>query len=127
MVFHASEHLNERTQFIITKNTSKTSQTHLQFEPDFVYIDDEMLHLAFGALEDVRYLNKSKNVIRLTTRHIESQLLSTFGDFFPSEEVQLCACVNSGLLRGTRLQFCIVCHFSLHTMFFRYEVRMDLH
>lgn len=62
------------------KNTSKTSQTHLRLEPDLAHLQDEMLPLAFfGALDNVRLLNKCKNVIPQTTLHSASQLLSRSG------------------------------------------------
>ncbi len=48
-----------------------------------------MLHLAYGALDDVRHLNKGKNVIHQTTLHSTSQLLTTFGDFWIIEVAQL--------------------------------------
>ncbi len=74
MLVHVSGHFDERAQSINKKNTPKTLQTHLRVEPYLAHNQDEMLHLAFAALDDVRHLNKGKNVIHQTTLHSASQL-----------------------------------------------------
>lgn len=60
-----------------------------ELEPDLAHIQDEMLYLAFGALNNVHHLNKGKNVICQTTLHSASQLLFMFSAFWPIEDTQL--------------------------------------
>lgn len=53
------------------------------------HIQDEILYFAFDEFDNVRHLNKDKDVIFQITSHSASQLLVTFEDFWIIENAQL--------------------------------------
>lgn len=87
ILVHISDRFIDRDLSLMWKTHPKNIRyTHLRLELLIIHIYIEILHLAFGALDNVCHLNIGQNVIRQTVLHSTSKLYHTFNYFCFIEE-----------------------------------------